>query len=85
MFDVRSYEMQYLFEFKGLDCPVCASHLEQQLAKIATFEQVTVNFVAGRIAVKSKASLPEVMQLLATAKGEYPNLEYEPFIMEAVC
>ncbi|MBQ8845264.1 MAG: cation transporter [Clostridia bacterium] len=49
--------MKVIFKIEGLDCPVCASELDNELLKIKEIETVKCDFLTQKVTIETKNSV----------------------------
>ena len=46
--------MKFKYKIIGVDCPVCASKLATNMAKVSGIDRVTINFLIERLTIESE-------------------------------
>lgn len=69
----------YKFKVKGLDCPNCASRLEEELKKLDVICNVTVNFITQKLSFECEEEKLEeaVSKIKKVIKKEEPDMTIE--------
>ena len=61
--------MKLKYSIEGIDCPVCASKLEQMMKNDSSFESVKINFLSEKVTVETQLSEEEaIIKLSSIAK-----------------
>ncbi len=63
------------YYFKGIDCPNCASKVENYLNKQDCFEEVVVNFLSKKIIIKFREKEIKIEELTKIIKKLEPDVE----------
>lgn len=69
----------YKFKVEGLDCPNCASRLEEELKNVDVICNVTVNFITQKLSFECEEEKIEdaVNKIKKVIKKEEPDMTIE--------
>ncbi|MEG1537645.1 MAG: heavy metal-associated domain-containing protein [Clostridiales bacterium] len=58
--------MKHIYKLEKLNCAHCATKIEDKIAKLPGVQEVTVNFIAGKMIIEaSEEDLPHIMEAAA--------------------